>query len=443
MATHELAKGLAGLGRYGDSMLMHVHPAEVAGLQALAESQGTTLTRNPHTGMPEAFNLMNALASLAPTLVGVALAPGTGGASLGIPAALQGVAPIAGGALTGALIAQAKGENALMGGLTGGLGGAGGSSITKSISGFGASAAPTAVAAPNSIGSGASIAAADKTFPNILGNAGQAGQYGTSVSSAPSYGGPVQGLEAGSMGPNFNPPANIETLNLNPSEGSAYNSLASNTLNQTSNLGGMATTAATGASPFMEGFGRVMDDPMEFLSQNKWSVGTPIAMAGLAGLEPSDLYPVGDLVEDKFDPRATLNLGGKSKLRLLAGGGIASLYSNPDGTVAQNTPAEGYGAARLNNLSDMQFSGYKRGGFLDGPGDGMSDSIPATIEGKQPARLADGEFVIPADVVSHLGNGSTKAGAKQLYSMMDRVRKARTGNEKQGKQINPRKHMVA
>ena len=90
--------------------------------------------------------------------------------------------------------------------------------------------------------------------------------------------------------------------------------------------------------------------------------------------------------------------------------------------------------------------GYAAGGeprFLSGGGDGMSDDIPATINGSQPARLADGEFVIPADVVSHIGNGSSKAGAKQLYSMMNKVRKARTGNPKQGKQINPRKYMPA
>jgi hypothetical protein len=86
--------------------------------------------------------------------------------------------------------------------------------------------------------------------------------------------------------------------------------------------------------------------------------------------------------------------------------------------------------------------GYAAGGnprLLRGPGDGMSDNIPATIAGKQPARLADGEFVVPADVVSHLGNGSTEAGANVLYQMMERVRKARTGNEKQGKQINAQK----
>jgi hypothetical protein len=87
--------------------------------------------------------------------------------------------------------------------------------------------------------------------------------------------------------------------------------------------------------------------------------------------------------------------------------------------------------------------GYARGGYLDGQGDGMSDSIPATIEGKQPARLADGEFVIPADVVSHIGNGSSKAGSKRLYAMLDKVRHARTGNKKQGKEIKAEKYLPA
>jgi len=87
--------------------------------------------------------------------------------------------------------------------------------------------------------------------------------------------------------------------------------------------------------------------------------------------------------------------------------------------------------------------GMARGGYLNGAGDGMSDSIPATIEGKQPARLADGEFVVPADVVSHIGNGSSKAGSQRLYSMLDKIRHARTGNKKQGKQINPSKYMPA
>ena len=89
---------------------------------------------------------------------------------------------------------------------------------------------------------------------------------------------------------------------------------------------------------------------------------------------------------------------------------------------------------------------YAAGGkLLRGAGDGMSDDIPAVIRGAktQRAALADGEFVVPADVVSHLGNGSTEAGAKRLYSMMNQVRKARTGNPKQGKQIQAEKYMPA
>ena len=95
-------------------------------------------------------------------------------------------------------------------------------------------------------------------------------------------------------------------------------------------------------------------------------------------------------------------------------------------------------------LSDLGgYSDYAGGGrMLKGPGDGMSDNIPATIAGKQPARLANEEFVIPADVVSHLGNGSSEAGAKQLYKMMDRVRQARTGKKTQGKQIKADKYLA-
>ena len=87
---------------------------------------------------------------------------------------------------------------------------------------------------------------------------------------------------------------------------------------------------------------------------------------------------------------------------------------------------------------------YSDGGrLLKGPGDGMSDSIPAKIGKKQEARLAEGEFVVPADVVSGLGNGSTDAGAKHLYKMMDKVRHARTGRKAQGKQIKAEKYLPA
>ena len=93
--------------------------------------------------------------------------------------------------------------------------------------------------------------------------------------------------------------------------------------------------------------------------------------------------------------------------------------------------------------------GYNQGGdvymaagrYLNGDGDGMSDSIPATINNKQPARLADGEFVVPADVVSDLGNGSSNAGAKKLYDMMKRIRQARHGTKKQPPKVKADKAM--
>ena len=88
-------------------------------------------------------------------------------------------------------------------------------------------------------------------------------------------------------------------------------------------------------------------------------------------------------------------------------------------------------------LSDVTYAA--EGKYLRGDTDGMADKIPSSIDGKQPAALSHGEFVVPADVVSHLGNGNSDAGAKVLYGMMDRVRKARTGTTKQGKRINPEK----
>ena len=84
-----------------------------------------------------------------------------------------------------------------------------------------------------------------------------------------------------------------------------------------------------------------------------------------------------------------------------------------------------------------------KGRYLRGNTDGMEDKLRTTIENKQPAALSHGEFVVPADVVSHLGNGNSEAGAKRLYEMMDRIRVARTGNKKQGKQVNPKKYLPA
>jgi hypothetical protein len=127
-------------------------------------------------------------------------------------------------------------------------------------------------------------------------------------------------------------------------------------------------------------------------------------------------------------------------------------YATPWQTPISRNVVGGASDTGVNPMTgEMAFAGggianlgaYSDGGrMLKGPGDGMSDSIPATIANKQPARLANEEFVVPADVVSHLGNGSSDAGAKALYKMMDRVRQARTGKKAQGKKINPEKYLA-
>ena len=154
-----------------------------------------------------------------------------------------------------------------------------------------------------------------------------------------------------------------------------------------------------------------LSDKQKLLAGGAGIAGLGMVSDQLRGGIPKKKPYSGALSQYRFDPSAY------QPWRYAAGGdtgGIASLGSYSDG-----------------------------GRMLKGPGDGMSDSIPASIGNKQPARLADGEFVVPADVVSHLGNGSTDAGAKQLYSMMNKVRKARTGNPKQGKQIHPGKYLPA
>ena len=139
--------------------------------------------------------------------------------------------------------------------------------------------------------------------------------------------------------------------------------------------------------------------------------------------------------------------GGGMDANLAPGGqGADDKGMNPG---ALSALAAGFAQQQMNPPTKSQTLGLQSleaGGYLETGGevgDGMSDEIEATIEGEQEARLSDGEFVIPADVVSHLGNGSSDAGARRLYEMMDKVRMARTGNKQQGKEIKPERYMPA
>jgi hypothetical protein len=497
----QTAQGLASLGRNGDSMLVHMSPEEVGGLQQIGNSLGIKMSTNPQTGMPEAFSFGDFFTSFLPTIAGIAAAPATGGFSM---------APLLAGAGTGALLAVAKGDDPLMGGLTGGLGGYGGGNLAGS---FGKMA-----------GAGTSAGAM-----NTLKDAAYSGSLGGMQTAA---GGATQ---AGATGFGAGLSAEASKAIANPM---AVNAAAPGFGSQ------MLSQAGTNLGNTYSGIGELVKDPAAAYGRFTEAGGTasqlamPVGGAVLAGLEPSDLgYGTGNLYNDpdkgKYrGPQGQLNLSDRfdTGLRLATGGsiqsgGIRDLYGTPDNQPTISPGLSGFGLGRLNNLAGEQAmtqaqtlgydeggsvegstkgittaegiasidpsrvrgdmiddkaglpyrydrvvtpgaldfytippleynpetyaralrkqEGMAKGGYLNGQGDGMSDSIPATIEGKQPARLADGEFVIPADVVSHLGNGSSKAGSKRLYAMLDKVRHARTGNKKQGKEINPAKYMPA
>jgi len=164
MSTHKSAHGLASLGRHGDSMLVHMSPHEVAGLQSLAKQHGTSLTINPHTGLPEAFSLGGLFKAALPIAAGALLGPG--GAAVFDSALTAGLAVGAGAfALTGDPM-QA---------VTAGFGGYGGANLGANLASYGKVAAPTTVAGPAVTGANLSSAVPGTTgasaFTEGAGNA--------------------------------------------------------------------------------------------------------------------------------------------------------------------------------------------------------------------------------------------------------------------------------
>jgi hypothetical protein len=194
--------------------------------------------------------------------------------------------------------------------------------------------------------------------------------------------------------------------------------------NMAAQAGQMAGTQAVpqvGFKELMTGGGNFQSKLGNYLVQNPMQVGGASGVLGGIGSVSAPELPEkkkykGPLSRFSYDP--------SRYTPTMARGGLA------DTAVARRM----MGGGHLGSYSDG-------GRLLKGPGDGMSDDIPAKIGKKQPARLADGEFVVPADVVSGIGNGSTDAGAKRLYQMMDRVRSARTGSKKQGREIKAEKYL--
>lgn len=387
---HNAAQQLASKGRGKDSMLVHMTPEEVHGLRALAHAQGHDLPINPHTGLPEAGwfgklfrNIMKVVPFVAPFI------PGVGPL---LAAGLSGLA----GATSGGGFNLKKG---LMSGIMSyglsGLSGAG--KVAESASG-----------AAGAAGAAGADAAAKSALSQTIQGAGGATAAGV-TEAAKSAAGSVAAQSAGQG------VAQAATQ----AAASAAPNIVQGTLSNIADLGSKGLSAITGdkaaQAALAEGF-------------TKSNLATTATGAmGLATATAEEKY-----AKEQADIKAAEDESNEQKRRKVE----EIMRSNP---LPQNFSMAGGGIAS-----------YARGGnstanprMLDGPGDGMSDSIPAMIGNKQPARLADGEFVIPADIVSHLGNGSSKAGSKQLYAMMDRIRKARTGRSSQAPEVRATKLMPA
>jgi hypothetical protein len=445
-------------------MLVHMTPNEVKGLQSLAMSAGGSLTINPETGLPEA----GFLESLLPMLAGAGL--------MMIP----GVGPLAAAAMVGGATGLATGS--LEKGLMAGLGAYGGAGITGSLASAGASAVGelgASTAADALAAQGASDIAASQ-IANTGAAAGLPGAAASNIDPSLLNAMSVRDVAASNV---IGSTAGLP-MGASSALQSAIPQMGADAAVQTAGRVG-ATSAMTPTQAMTKGLGAVTSSPSatgSFLSNNMLNLGAAAipAMAQdtqdyqpFAEEESSDL----ERISPDFQARRATRPNPYYRAQYPSyapGGAVAHLpvkgvYRDSDSATA-NKDAYEAAMTRLNkirkgaNLSSVSMpksnvkglgdlpelaaggslGGYSDGGrMLKGPGDGMSDNIPAMIGSKQPARLADGEFVIPADVVSHLGNGSTDAGAKKLYSMMDKIRKARTGNKKQGKKINPNKFLPA
>jgi hypothetical protein len=363
---------MAGYGRNGDSMLMHVTPDEVHGLQRLAMAHGGSLTINPHTGLPEANIFSQAWKAIKPVaapLAGFALdyfVPGLGSMLGGISNAA------AAGLVTGGIGALATGS--LQKGLMAGLGAYGGASLSSGLMNIGADAASQA-AAQGAYGS-ALAESPDLLETDLL------SQYSAD-----------KGAEAAArMSPYARLAGGVSSAISNP--GSALNTLGGG-----STMAGAGKLAAT-ALPVISGIQANQTTKMPSLeSVTPRSYIRPYILKRTQNTEPRSGPGEYRYFNDEL----------VAETPYLANRGLAT-----GGAIAFNQGGLG------------SLGGYSDGGrLLRGPGDGVSDNIPAMIGNRQPARLADGEFVVPARIVSEIGNGSTEAGARKLYAMMDRVQKAR------------------
>ena len=479
-----LAQELQSKGRNGDTILAHINPQEAGILKAL----GGSGTINPHTGLPEfgfwksvanvvsaPFKAVNEVIKAVP-VIGPAIDRGLVSLDKAVGSAIPGgwntvaqtalaftplglPAKVGLAALGGSGAFSKEGKFNLQRALLSGAMAYGMNQLTAGLQNAGATSAPLSSAdvvpmdalsdvTGSAVGSGGVNAATGEIGSGLAGN--QFNLPVGDIGALPPPPPPSIGSEI--MSGNFGNVAERGMASVKDTLGSismpsmpsmpSMSDLGTTGTNLSAagegikNLTGFGTGASEAATRFME--------PITTKGMAALTLGTMGTMAFDEQQKYLDQQLAsGNIAQEEYDAgTAKINESRArseqamrdSPYKFYAGGGVNYSADDQSGMFAGGS------------FPDEKVQGYSMGGqprFLSGGGDGMSDSIKANIEGKQEARLADGEFVIPADVVSHLGNGSSKAGAKQLYSMMDRVREARTGNPKQGKEINPRNYMTA
>ena len=435
------------------------------------------------------MSLGNVLGAVAPIAAGYfggpALAAATGWGST--------ASSIAAGALAGGGIAALSGGDILGGAAMGGLGGMGGGSLASAFNPATAVNAATTAGTTTAVANNALLSPYTSLAPGIkaAGTAGanvgmMANPGALGKTAAQQLSGGITTINPGVTGAlSPVPKGNFAGLGMQnvakPTTGFA--SKTPGVIDPTNPGASGGYTGYTGNPPppdtsFMASMERLGGGPgKEAMGMGK--LGLTAAPVLSAAFTPEPLSYDDYNKDEKYDPNRSLNLNmdtginealtKDSGLRLFAkggtvqpqaggggGGGVNNLLRNMMEGTAQNMQTtgvpEGMSIADVIRAGRGYMPGPKggvklaQGGYLDGgmlPGDGMSDDVPANIDGEQEAALSQGEFVVPADVVSHLGNGSSDAGSKKLYAMMDKVRQARTGNKQQGKQINPERYMPA
>lgn len=396
-----IARALASKGRGPDTTLVHMSVPEVQALDKIARSHGLgSLTTNPHTGLPEAGLLSTLLplgAMMIPGMQPMAMAALAGGAGM-LGSALEGGTP----------------NDMLRSTVLGGIGGYGAGSM-----GLGQGAAKQAV-----------DAGAMSGMPMTQG--------AQAAVDATTQGLGIAQPTAANMAPAYNPTGTGIGLDAQiPMTPKPEFAMANN---------------ASGASQYAQGASPATWSPAHPAAPTNPTAAAPAGIPGATPpINPSAAKPeqgfwskLGDFTANHPDKMIPLALGG---IRMLNGKKQQPLQQQARPTYQTATASTSPTA--FNTYRTQR--GFAQGGvtsLISGPGDGMSDSIPAYIQGgaphvKEPIKVTDGEYIVSADVVSGLGNGSTEAGARKLDQMMAKVRDGRTGKKKQAPAINANKYLPA